>query len=408
MKAVSLLIVAGCAVSAIAAPPSLWNLGGLPGGTGSGEAFGVSPNGLAVAGGSSNGVANQGGFVYKIGIGMIDLSTLPGGPVVGANAVNDNDDFAGSRIVTSFQGEAVKGNLNGSTIRLGGFVVGGTLGSAAYAISADGSVVVGEDETSTVLARSARWVGTTNNLIPFLDGGGSFAYALGMTPDGATVVGQSDSNAGYQGFVWTAADGTVALQDLGSGGIFEFTSANAISADAQVIVGSSDNGTGTTACRWNSIGAVTSLGDLPGGSQFSEALAVNADGSVIVGRATPVGTAIAAVWINSGSPQRLDTYLQSFGIDTTGWVLQRAAGVSADGKTIVGSGTFNGVVSAFRAYVGDPCAGDLNLDGSTDFGDFLLFFNGFDTGGLWADVDGDNEVTFGDFLAFFNAFDTGC
>jgi uncharacterized membrane protein len=198
------------------------------------------------------------------------------------------------------------------------------------------------------------------------------------------------------------------LQDLGSGGIFEFTSANAISANGLVTVGSSNGGSGTTACRWNTIGAVTSLGDLPGGTQYSEALAVNGDGSVIVGRATPATTAIAAVWINFGAPQRLDTYLQSFGIDTIGWVLQRATGVSADGKTIVGAGTYNGVVSAFRAYVGSPCAGDLNLDGSTDFGDFLLFFNGFDTGGLWANVDGDNEIAFGDFLAFFNAFDAGC
>lgn len=412
MKAVNLLnlaglLLAGAAATTNAAPPSVWNLGSLPGGTDETDVFGVSPNGLLVAGVSNNGVGDQGGFIYRIGDGLIDLSALPGGPVAGASAVNDNGDFTGGRIVSGFQTEALRGNADGSVTRLGGFVSGGFLGSNGYAISEDGNTVAGVFETLTVSALSGRWVGTTRSTIPFLPGGGSFSLAYGMTPDGSKIVGQSDASEGYLGYVWSSGTGTVALSELNPSVPVAFTGANAISADGIVIVGSSESGTGTIACRWVN-GVISALGDIPGGTNFSDALAVNEDGSVIVGRASPTTTAVAAVWINGGAPQRLDTYLQSFGIDTTGWVFQRATGVSANGKTIVGTGLFNGVQSGFRAYTGDPCISDINIDGTSDFGDFLLFFNGFDQTQLWADVNGDGEVDFGDFLDFFNAFDVGC
>jgi hypothetical protein len=54
------------------------------------------------------------------------------------------------------------------------------------------------------------------------------------------------------------------------------------------------------------------------------------------------------------------------------------------------------------------CAGDINCDESVDFGDFLAFFNCFDTETPCADIDGNPGVDFGDFLAFFNAYDAGC
>jgi hypothetical protein len=57
---------------------------------------------------------------------------------------------------------------------------------------------------------------------------------------------------------------------------------------------------------------------------------------------------------------------------------------------------------------GRLCAGDVNNDGVVDFGDFLAFFNGYDTFDLSADLNGDCVVDFGDFLIFFNLYDTGC
>ncbi len=54
------------------------------------------------------------------------------------------------------------------------------------------------------------------------------------------------------------------------------------------------------------------------------------------------------------------------------------------------------------------CAGDINCDESVNFGDFLAFFNCYDTETPCADIDGNPGVDFGDFLAFFNAYDAGC
>lgn len=54
------------------------------------------------------------------------------------------------------------------------------------------------------------------------------------------------------------------------------------------------------------------------------------------------------------------------------------------------------------------CPADVNRDRVVDFGDFLEFFNCFDSGTHCADLGGEPGVDFGDFLAFFNGFDGGC
>jgi hypothetical protein len=55
-----------------------------------------------------------------------------------------------------------------------------------------------------------------------------------------------------------------------------------------------------------------------------------------------------------------------------------------------------------------PSASDIDGDGDVTFGDFLAFFNGFDTLDLAVDLDNSGEVDFGDFLLFFNGFDAPC
>lgn len=52
-------------------------------------------------------------------------------------------------------------------------------------------------------------------------------------------------------------------------------------------------------------------------------------------------------------------------------------------------------------------AADLNNDGQVDFGDFLEFFNGYDSSDPLVDLTGEGEVEFGDFLLFFNLYDQG-
>lgn len=95
----------------------------------------------------------------------------------------------------------------------------------------------------------------------------------------------------------------------------------------------------TEAFRWTSSGGMVGLGDLPGGSFNSLAFGVSADGSVVVGRSLTASGFEAFIWDETNGMQRLADVLTDAGLDLTGWTLEQATGVSADGKTLVGVGT---------------------------------------------------------------------
>jgi hypothetical protein len=52
----------------------------------------------------------------------------------------------------------------------------------------------------------------------------------------------------------------------------------------------------------------------------------------------------------------LSSILASHNVDLTGWTLDVASDVSADGTTIVGQGTLNGRVVAYRAVIPEPAS----------------------------------------------------
>lgn len=69
------------------------------------------------------------------------------------------------------------------------------------------------------------------------------------------------------------------------------------------------------------------------------------------------------------------------------------------------------VENAARAFIVaelSRCRSDLDRSGESDFGDFLSFFNWFESNDLRADLSLDDTLDFADFLLFFNAFDQGC
>jgi hypothetical protein len=69
----------------------------------------------------------------------------------------------------------------------------------------------------------------------------------------------------------------------------------------------------------------------------------NSDGSVVVGRQS--GNLDAAIWRGSGEDELIETVLAGIGIDTTTTFpagLGSPAGISADGKVVVGGVTVGG------------------------------------------------------------------
>jgi uncharacterized membrane protein len=113
-------------------------------------------------------------------------------------------------------------------------------------------------------------------------------------------------------------------------------------------------GTGYTAAtpfeafRWTQAGGMVGLGT------SSVANAVNADGTVLVGYSVGIG---AFRWTQAGGMESVQALLTAKGVSTTGWTLERAQGVSADGQVIVGIGTDpNGRTQGWIARLGPPPA----------------------------------------------------
>ena len=181
-----------------------------------------------------------------------------------------------------------------------------------------------------------------------------YSRAAGMSAGGEVVVGEAGPFFGRTAFRWTESSGMWSLGAIQS-------RAEAVSADGTTIVGAASFDSGLIeAFRWTKPvrgeGGMVGLGDLPGGGVGSEALSVSADGSVIVGFADSEDGGTAAVWYGDAGPFAVQDLLEDAGLDLTGWQLTVARGVSWDGRTIVGVGSIDGVEQAWVAYL--PLRGD--------------------------------------------------
>lgn len=171
-----------------------------------------------------------------------------------------------------------------------GDLPGGNFMSFAKGVSADGSVVVGNSQSSANGANTAeafRWENGVMTGLGFFPGStpGSRSEAFAANGDGTVVVGQSEHSSvtgAEASFRW---QGGVMMEIEGFSGGFPLE-AFGVSADGSVIVGLASS----QAYRWEN-GVNIGLGDLPGGTAGSSAMGVSADGSVVVGRGSrTVGT----------------------------------------------------------------------------------------------------------------------
>ena len=156
----------------------------------------------------------------------------------------------------------------------------GAYESIAYAVSADGSIVVGQSLSSTTEGpRAFRWT-QDGGFEPLTD---ARSFATAISADGTTIAGSIGAHGATRAFRWTEAGGLVELGLLEGG-----TSADAygVSGSGAVIVGRSVGaGNLSTAVRWTEAGEAESLGTLAGGNR-STAYGVSGDGTVIVGESS--------------------------------------------------------------------------------------------------------------------------
>jgi len=200
--------------------------------------------------------------------------------------------------------------------------------SEALAISGDGLVVVGlasntdpSDPTQSV-DEAFRWQGGAMTGLGFLqnDTKNVRSEATGVSYDGSTVIGVSNvdhpdvpDTSVPQAFIWT--DGV--MTGLGF------------------------------------------LADSPGPYE-SVAMAVSADGSVVVGQSKLATGKEAFIWTaESDEMQSLRDVLEAdLGIDLTGWTLDNPPVISSDGNTMIALATNpDGAVEAFVTYLPEPAGG---------------------------------------------------
>ena len=286
----------------------------------------------------SVGQVQSSAFRWTIDDGMVDFGSL--------NSVANGVSSDGSIIVGNSDLEAFRWTIDDGIVGLGFLYVPGHDSFLSFAndVSSDGSTVVGNSNSTPVgggiqRVEAFRWTANDGMIgLGDLPGGGFFSRANGVSSDGSVVVGVSESSqSGSSGeaFRWTADDGMIGL-----GSLYGPYSSRAVAAssDGSVIVGDSSFPTGREAFRWTADDGMIGLGDLPGGEFASIAQDISSDSSVIVGHSRSSLGIEAFIWDSVNGMQRLSDILTAGGLDLTGWDLEVAQAVSADGKIIAGYG----------------------------------------------------------------------
>lgn len=304
-------------------------------------AFGVSADGTTVVGSHVYGIS-QNAFVWTAKNG---LEVLPKG----------RSSYAGAFAVSA-DGAVVAGNSQASSIwrrtsdsyptyELSDDDLGN--GAQITAISADGAVAVGHGERNSIYG-APYYTHSGVTQLGTLGGTPShdfFSHANGVSADGKIVVGISSSPTGSQAFRWTAATG---MQGLSSpDDEVSFFNANAISGNGNVVVGVGGPNNNRVAVRWTAETGTVNLGRLGPEFVHAEAWAVLADGSTVVGNSTRTTEhgpqdSFAFIWREGTGMLPLQHVLADYGVDMSRWRLDSARGVSADGRVIVGYGKYSG------------------------------------------------------------------
>ncbi|MDX2118429.1 MAG: GC-type dockerin domain-anchored protein [Planctomycetota bacterium] len=219
-----------------------------------------------------------------------------------------------------------------------GDLAGGTNFSEAYAISSDGSSVVGYS-SSTAGFQAYRWRNAGGIFgLGDLAGGSFSSIALGTNANGDVVVGKGLGNSGNEAFRYEAGT-MLALGGTIAGGVLG-SQANACSANGNIVVGARElAGFQREACRWVKSGStytLSGIGDLPGGQTFSIANACSNDGSVIVGSGSTDSTSEAFRWVLGQGMTSLGTLPLGTPPGTTGGSFSEANACNSTGSVVVG------------------------------------------------------------------------
>ncbi|MEZ4333809.1 MAG: hypothetical protein R3F35_18810 [Myxococcota bacterium] len=362
-------IVLASILSGSAQAVSLTPLGVLEGDVYS-DAAAISPDGSTILGTSRSPTGGARIFIEDRVNGM---RAVPGvWPDEGDVAVGMSDDgsiVAGNSGVSAFIWHEAHGP-RALVLVDGQVTLDGDPGNAPYipllnatGLSSDGSTVVGRSENGA-------FVWDAENGIRDLGGlpTGRFPYPTGVSADGSIVVGVDRIDGGDGAFIWDSANGMRPLGSLPGGDGTGW--ATAVSDSGSHVVGVSASAFGVEAFLWDAVNGMQGLGDLPGGVGLgdfflSTATDVSADGKVVVGIGFADDGYKTFVWDAEHGMRDLEVMLRTMGVDLSGWRLNLDPNysefpkISADGRTIVAIGEYNGERASYRVVIPEPASAAL-------------------------------------------------
>jgi uncharacterized membrane protein len=250
------------------------------------------------------------------------------------------------------------------------------IGSAARAVSADGSVVAGIQRSGDATNDGFRWTVQTNMVSI-----GAFVFPSAVSDDGSVIVGsmRSSLNANSDAFRWTQETGAQPLPRIAGfppvTAAFAWGVASDVSANGNVVVGVMGDGFREPAWdqlhlfRWTEASGTVDLG-LSGDVEPS----VSADGNIVVGAAPRDFGSLggiwdrATIWDQAHGQRWLNDVAIGRGIDIQGFQMDYATDISGDGRFIVGLGAFSiGIANLHTVFlldlgpVPEPATGVLAL-----------------------------------------------
>ncbi|XHC24330.1 MAG: hypothetical protein ACFHWZ_12040 [Phycisphaerales bacterium] len=384
-----------------AAQPQIINLGALPG-ENSSQPKAISADGSVIVGNTGGGTNAGPAFRWNAQDGIQILSP---------------DTQLHIRAIDAFGTRAIGTTSLGTPwwdtrvfdIGSGEFLIEDFYG---VALSASGGVAAGGKWPGN---RPARWTpsGGVVEILSVSDYPGA-SFATDISGTGNTIVGWTTIELQSRAFVWKAGGG-VTLIDLRTD-TESYTDAKAVSADGSTLVGSYGPSLPgpTQAYRYTTADGIMLLDPPSDAYSHSLAYCVNADGNVIGGAVfgPPSGGTRAMYWSESLGMVDLNVYLPSVGVDLTGWDLSFLIDISADGKAVTGWGLLDGLGRAFL-ITGLPgntplCPADLTGDNAVNLADLNLVLANFGTTTPDGDTNNDGVVDLADLNAVLGAFGTDC
>lgn len=276
----------------------------------------------------------------------------------------------------------------------------------ASAISADGSVIVGDCNPNS----PTRWVHGTPEVLPAPPGMGNMA-ANCLSADGTMVAGYGylvGSPSTINAILWRPSQPPLKIGGLPAE---PNCAMYGIDRTGSVMAGQVWDSSGYGhAAMWTLSGGVVSLGLISPEDLHSTFYAMSDDGRTAVG----MSGGRAAIWRHDRGFEYLSTVLErDYGVNLDGWNLMEALGVSSDGRIIVGRGRRT---SSFTRGWTVELTCYANCDGSNatpilNVNDFQCFLTKFAAGEFFSNCDCSSAPPIfnaNDFQCFLNQFAAGC